>query len=238
MIGSMRRRATAAATVGAMKSFLRDCGPPLAGRTNLRSRPHLPSLATAVLALTVLGLAVAGCGAGQRAQTAEMLPRAPGVNAASPDGTILVRNASIEFPGPEGYAAGETATVQLSVFNDGTAPVRLVSLESLAASGVRIEGGELGPAPTGQATADPTPTSGPSGSEAPDLEIPAGGYVHTAVHLTGLRQAVDGTGSVPLTLGFSGAGGGQRLDLTVPMAPPDTAQPRSPMPLGEGTEEH
>jgi hypothetical protein len=180
-------------------------------------------------ALAVIGLALAGCGAGQRAQTAEMLPRTPGVNAASPDGTILVRNAVIEFPGPEGYAAGGTATVQMSIFNDGTVPVGLVSLESAAASGVTLEGGDLGPAPTGPATTEPTPTA-PSGSDAPDLEIPAGGYVHTAVHLSGLRQAVGSTASVPVTLAFSG---GQRLDLTVPMAPPDTAQPRSPMPLGE-----
>jgi hypothetical protein len=191
--------------------------------------------ATTVVAVgvgAVIGLALAGCGAGQRAQTAEMLPRAPGVNAASPDGTILVRNAVIEFPGPEGYAAGGGATVQLSVFNDGTAPVRLVGLESAAASGVTLEGGDLGSAPTGPATTEPTPTA-PSGSDAPDLEIPAGGYVHTAVRLTGLRQAVGSTASVPISLDFSGAGGGQRLDLTVPMAPPDTAQPRSPMPLGE-----
>ncbi|MFC4067143.1 hypothetical protein [Actinoplanes subglobosus] len=69
-------------------------------------------------AATVAALALGGCSAGQVAETAILDTPIAGVNAASGDGKVLVRNLQVEYNGIEGYEAGESAPLELSLFNE------------------------------------------------------------------------------------------------------------------------
>ncbi|MEG3632828.1 hypothetical protein [Micromonospora palythoicola] len=72
------------------------------------------SLPGAALAVSLL----AGCGAGQIAETAEKEPSIQGVNLMTDNGEYAVRGLLIEFPGADGYRAGEDALLSAVIYND------------------------------------------------------------------------------------------------------------------------
>lgn len=151
-----------------------------------------------VAAGALLGVVLAGCGAGQDAATSLDRPSVPGVNA-SLDG-IAVRNANVPAGGEgEGYGIGETAPVVFSLINETDAVIRLVSATSTLADSVDPAGGDT-------------------------VEVPASGLRAVTLEATGLAEALDGTGSLPLELTFAG---GAVLSLDVPVAPPAEPLPRS-----------
>jgi copper(I)-binding protein len=157
------------------------------------------------LALGLLSaFAVAGCGAGPDAQTSQIVPAIAGVNADAAG--ILVRNAVVPFA-PEGYPLGGVAPVELSIANSGEEPVRLVQLSSEGAGSGTVT----------SATPIGVPTPSPSGGTGATVEIVPGELVAVTLELTGLRQGLDGTASIPVTLTFDN---GAELPLAVPMAPP------------------
>jgi copper(I)-binding protein len=137
-----------------------------------------PTGAAAVAAAVIGAITLAGCGAGQIAQTAGQVAAVGGASADA--GQIAVRDVSIAFPedaeGAAVYPAGGQAPLQMSIVNFGSGPDRLLSASSPAAASVGISGetgieagqalvveGELPPAP-----ATPTaPALAPSGTAAP-----------------------------------------------------------------------
>jgi copper(I)-binding protein len=150
----------------------------------------------------VLGaMALAGCGAGQVAQTAEQVAAVTGANANV--GQIAVRDVSIVFPedAEEGeradlYPAGGTAPLQMSIVNFGSAPDRLVSASSPAAASVQINGASEIPAgqnvvvegeaaeAAGAGAPAPTPTGGPVAPGA--ITTPAAPGAATPTPISGL----------------------------------------------------
>jgi hypothetical protein len=160
--------------------------------------------ATVLAAGTVAAAGLlAGCSAGQIAETAQKNPSVQGVNAqaeAPPAGSVKVRDVAVVYKDPEGYPAGGTAPLEVRIFNDTPVPVtvrvrpgepeteseQLVVAGSvtMAGAGAPTTGQEPvaspSPTPTGEpgATASPGPTAtaAPAGAPA-TVEVPAAGYV-------------------------------------------------------------
>lgn len=74
-------------------------------------------------AATVAALALGGCSAGQVAETAILDTPIAGVNSQSKSGSVLIRNLQVEYNGVEGYASGEAAPLELSLYNQTSEPV-------------------------------------------------------------------------------------------------------------------
>ncbi|MFI1996528.1 hypothetical protein [Actinoplanes sp. NPDC020271] len=74
---------------------------------------------------TVGVIALAGCSAGQVAETAMLDTPIAGINANSADGSVAVRDAQVEYNGVEGYEKGENAPLQLSLFNQSPKDVTI-----------------------------------------------------------------------------------------------------------------
>ncbi|MFI5493297.1 hypothetical protein [Actinoplanes sp. NPDC051859] len=68
-------------------------------------------------AATVAAVALAGCSAGQVAETALKRASNPGVNVDNSNRSIVIRNLSVQYPGTAGYAAGADAPLELGIFN-------------------------------------------------------------------------------------------------------------------------
>jgi copper(I)-binding protein len=119
------------------------------------SRPALAGL------VMVGAVALAGCGAGQYAQTAEQKPTVDGQ--AAQVGPIAIRNAALEYPAGGAYQRGSDARLRMVVVNGGIAADALTSVSSPVATGVTISEG--GPAEaTGTSTPEPTGTGSPTAS--------------------------------------------------------------------------
>ena len=108
--------------------------------------------------VVVAGLALAGCGAGQVAQTALSKPTVDGQMAQL--GPLAIRDAALEYPAGGVYERGSDARLRMVIVNSGIRPDALVSASSPVATDVTIsEGGSAG------ATGSATPESTASGSE-------------------------------------------------------------------------
>lgn len=186
----------------------------------------------------VLGLALAGCGAGQDAATSSARTSIPGVNA--DDQGVAIRNARVPFA-PQGYPAGADAPVELSVINNGPEPVQLVDQSSPVAGTVTVVsavpvGGSTGPGgeepPSGEQP--PGGEGPPNGGAGPQLLLAPGEAVTATLQVAGLREPLTGIGSLPLVLTFDNGAG---FTLAVPSAPPSEPQPREPVEPAE-EEEH
>lgn len=162
-----------------------------------RTERFRPTRVALVAGAVAGALALAGCGAGQIAQTAEQQSAVSGASATAQH--IEIRNAEIEYPvggsqGPTAYAAGSSAPVTMTIANDDDLPDRLVSASSPAASSVQITGDTTVP-PHGALIASTTPGGTPS-----SIGVPI------AVTLQGLSQDVSPGLSYPLVLVFERAG--------------------------------
>src|ERR1051325_149263 len=71
----------------------------------------------------VAAIALSGCSAGQVAETALKRPSVPGVNAETADRSVAVRNLHVAYNGPEGYKAGDTAPLEVSLVNQTETPI-------------------------------------------------------------------------------------------------------------------
>lgn len=197
----------------------------------------------AVLAVPVAALVLAGCGAGQVTQTEGMQPPVSGVNAQSTDGKIILRNVSLEYPGPGGYKTGEAVPVQVRIANQYLNPVRLVQVSSDAGV-VTVAGPATAvsspPSPSVAASSEPSTAPSPSVSTAPappantqiNIEIPTRGLAvldpggQRFLQITGLRKEIRPGQNVELTFRFDN---GVTITTPVPVAVPLSPPPRSPM---------
>jgi copper(I)-binding protein len=159
-------------------------------------RPRSTRVALVVGAM-IGALALAGCGAGQIAQTADQTAAVSGSSVTV--GDIAVRNAEIEFPigaqqGGTVYQAGGTAPVSMTVANVSDVADRLVSASSPVAGAVTILGDTALPGQHILAVGTPKGTP----------VLPNANEVQLA--LTGLNQGIAPGLTYPLVLTFERAG--------------------------------
>lgn len=122
-------------------------------RWTRRSAATPRSVLTALV--VVGGVALAGCAAGQQAQTAEQRPTVNGQNASL--GPLALRDVALEYPSAGVYREGGDARLEMVLANDSGAGDALVEVRTDAAREVRITAAVAGG--TGSATPTPTETS-------------------------------------------------------------------------------
>jgi copper(I)-binding protein len=121
--------------------------------------------------VVVGGLALAGCGSGQVAQTAQEQPTVDGSTAQV--GPLAIRYAALEYPNAGFYEKGSNARLRMVVVNDSISSDALVAVRTNAAAEVTLTGATSAAAsdsatPEPAATsAEPTPTPTATGSAAP-----------------------------------------------------------------------
>jgi hypothetical protein len=129
------------------------------------------ALATGVA--TLAAVALAGCSAGQVAETALKNPSVYGVNSQSSDGAVFIRNLAVAYPGVAGYPAGADAPLQVGLYNQTTQPITvLISSQPVtgadgvvSAKSIGLSGGSS-TTPSAPSTAIPEP----SGSRPSDTQ--------------------------------------------------------------------
>ncbi|MEU5906338.1 hypothetical protein ABZ780_18430 [Micromonospora sp. NPDC047467] len=116
--------------------------------------------------IAAASLLVSGCGTGQVAETALKEPSIQGVNLTTPNGAYAVRGLLIDYPGTEGYRAGQDAPLNAVIYNDSKSTVT-VTVTTESAREVVISGGSASPSPSAEASASASPSASESGSASP-----------------------------------------------------------------------
>lgn len=163
-----------------------------------------------MLSRSVLGVAVvaafalAGCGAGQVAQTDTMVAAVPGTSDTIVDSAkginIGVRDVVVQYGDQAGYPKGGNAPLVVRIFNNGKDADKLIGVESDAAKSVTlVKGGD-----TGKPSTDATASSTPSGSASPDTSgsasesaspsAPANEPIALEIPIDGFQMLVPGEG--------------------------------------------
>jgi hypothetical protein len=122
-----------------------------------RTRRRARSTGVALAAVLV----IAGCSAGQVAETAEIKPPISGLDTQTPDGGLLIRNLQVLYNTPAGYPADGTAPLQVSLFNE-TEQAMTVGIRSAPRPGC-VSARQVG-LTGGPAAASPSANPEPSGS--------------------------------------------------------------------------
>ncbi|MET8039641.1 hypothetical protein ABZU25_02105 [Micromonospora sp. NPDC005215] len=120
--------------------------------------------------IAATGLLASGCGTGQIAETALKEPSVQGVNLTTNNGSFSVRGLLVDFPGTEGYKAGQDAPLNAVIYNDSKQTVT-VTVTTESAREVRISGGSASALPSASesasASASAPASASPSGSQRP-----------------------------------------------------------------------
>ncbi|GAA1598145.1 hypothetical protein [Actinoplanes couchii] len=214
-------------------------------------------------AATVAALALGGCSAGQVAETAILDTPIAGVNAQSENGSVLVRNLQVEYNGVEGYASGEAAPFEVSLYNQSNEAVTVTISPSSVERPQVVAGTQVGfvstatvttpgqvSASTGAASAEPGASTGAStgavtGTPAASVKLatiklaPQGSALYrptdaAQLQILGLREELKPGMAVGLTFEFSN--GDAALDLEAPVASPLTPAPRGSAEIAEESE--
>jgi hypothetical protein len=109
----------------------------------------------------VAAIALAACSAGQVAETALKRPSNAGVNADNADGSVFIRNLSVQYPGVEGYASGEDAPLELGIYNQTREPITVL-ISSQPYAGPSTSPGVVSARQIGLSGAGPATPSAPS----------------------------------------------------------------------------
>jgi hypothetical protein len=223
------------------------------------------ALATGVAA--VAAVALVGCSAGQVAETALKKPSVMGANAENSDRSVFIRNLAVQYDGPTGYAAGDNAPLQVSLFNKTKQAITvLVSSQPVtgapekagivSARSVGLTGGSsVAPSASATATPEPSPSAGESPSTEPSaqpsassaavrparIEIGPMGTVTFLPEDAERLQAVGLTGKLlpgqSVNLVFEFSNGADPLVVQAPVAIPVSPASRAPGIPHEATEE-
>ena len=146
------------------------------------------SLHRALGVAALAGLALSGCSAGQTAETSILQTPVSGLNTASPDGGLLIRNLQVAYKDPTGYPANGSAPLEVSLFNQtqqeitvtiSSQPQQTVTQGIVSAQQV----GLTGPAPVPSSSiasgpaggGDTSPSSPPSAGTSGEVPPPSGG---------------------------------------------------------------
>jgi hypothetical protein len=184
---------------------------------------------------TVAAVALAGCSAGQIAETALKVPSNMGVNAENSNNSLAIRNLMVVYNGIDGYPAGASAPLEVTFANNTTAEIT-----------VRISSQPLQDQTEGQGVVSArsvglvggTPSAEPSGSPAAASAEPAQiavGPLGYASFLPSDKQSLQAIGlsdkllpgmSVNLVLEFSD--GADPLVVQAPVGVPLEPASRAP----------
>jgi hypothetical protein len=191
-------------------------------------------------AAAMAAVALAGCSAGQVAETSLKRPTNMGVNGNNSDNSVLVRNLVVPYNGPTGYLKDQPVPLQLALFNQSTDEVR-VTVTSLPPSGSKPVPGAIpgstvtlsGPAPSDSATPAATPSATPTGAPAQPAVItlpPSGSATFLpgdtqSLQISGLSKDLRPGDSVYVTFSFSN--GAAPLALVAPVGVPASPAPRA-----------
>jgi copper(I)-binding protein len=119
-----------------------------------------------VLGTALSALLVAGCAAGQDAQTVNQRPPIDGASASA--GNIAVRGAGLSAPTDgTSYAKGSSAQLELVLVNTGTSDDTLVSVTSPAAGGAQFSASGTPDLTSSTISASPSDSSSSSASGSP-----------------------------------------------------------------------
>jgi hypothetical protein len=212
---------------------------------------------------TVAAVALAGCSAGQVAETAIKRPSNQGVNQNNSNNTVGIRNFQVAYNGIDGYPAGGNAPLEGGLYNLTTQAVivlissrdpaaELAGAEVVSAKQVGLVGGAApadSASPAGSAApsgaAAPSDSASPAGPAQPAVQparivLPPSGHASFAaddpqsLQVVGLNKALAPGQSVNLVFEFSN--GAAPLTLRVPVATPLTPAPRGSAVPGENVE--
>jgi len=169
-------------------------------------------------AAAVAVLALAGCSAGQTAETSILQTPISGLNTASPDGGLLIRNLQVIYKDPAGYPANGSAPLEVSLFNQtqqeitvtiSSQPQQTVTQGIVSAQQVGLTGAAptpsssiaSGPAGGGDASPGSPPSAGTSGEVSPPASAPSALPTDTATPppaaaLTPAKLTIPALGSV------------------------------------------
>ncbi|WP_433551832.1 hypothetical protein ACQP08_30900 [Micromonospora zamorensis] len=119
-------------------------------------------------ALLLSGIAAAslltsGCGAGQIAETATKEASVQGVSLTTNNGSFSVRGLLVDYPGTEGYRAGQDAGLSAVIYNDSKETVT-VTVTTESARELVISGGSASPSPSASTSPSPSGSASPSTS--------------------------------------------------------------------------
>jgi hypothetical protein len=126
---------------------------------------------------TVAVIALAGCSAGQVAETAILDAPISGVNTQSSDGGLLIRNLQVAYSSTTGYPAGGNAPLEVALYNETQLPITVVISSAppqgevqgvVSARQVGLTGGAAAASPS--ANPEPSGTVPSAGSELPPSE--------------------------------------------------------------------
>ncbi|MEU1585913.1 hypothetical protein [Micromonospora sp. NPDC005710] len=118
--------------------------------------------------IAATGLLTSGCGAGQIAETALKEPSVQGVNLTTNNGSFSVRGLLVDYPGTEGYQAGQDAGLGAVIYNDSKETVT-VTVTTEGAREVVISGGSASPSPSASESGSASPSNTTSGSPSPSV---------------------------------------------------------------------
>jgi hypothetical protein len=207
-------------------------------------------------AATVAVLALAGCSAGQTAETSLLQTPVSGLNTASPDGGLQIRNLQVAYKDSTGYLANSDAPLEVSLFNQTQQPLTVTITSKpqttvvagiVSAGQVGISGGASA-TPTDVPSATPTdvPSASPSDAPAAPALQPAKITIDplgSASFLPGGSQSLQAVGltdklapgnSLALTIQV---GNGTPIDVLAPVATPLSPASRGPAVEGENAED-
>jgi hypothetical protein len=136
----------------------------------------------AVGAAAVAAAVLAGCSAGQVAETSLKRPSNQGVNQDNSNASVAVRNLAVVYNGTQGYAANANAPLEVGLYNQTTQPVTVTVTSSrptdgtdvadnITASSVVLVGGSASAQPAAPSDAPSVPT--PIGSSANNVPEPS-----------------------------------------------------------------
>lgn len=102
----------------------------IAGR---QRHARLVAASAGIIAVIAAG-ALAGCGAGQIAETSTIVSAVPGGSASigvpttdNPNGALLIKNVTVDYNDMNGYATGATAPLSMWIINQSTDPVTVTA---------------------------------------------------------------------------------------------------------------
>jgi len=129
-------------------------------------------------AATVAAVALAGCSAGQVAETSLKRPSNQGVNAQSSTGSVLIGNLAVAYKGSTGYPAGASAPIEGSFVNQTNNEITVTVSSAPPLSGGPASGVVLatsvslsgGSSASPSVTPSQTPSATPSGSSSASPE--------------------------------------------------------------------
>jgi len=203
-------------------------------------------------AAAAAAVALAGCSAGQVAETSLKRPSNQGVNSPNANNSVLIRNLFVPYTGTAGYAKDQPAPLELTLVNQTTDEVRVTVSSSTPTDGtvvptiltgktVSLGGSGLADTPSpspspsdtqtpGTATPSPSASEGPTGQPAvitlPPLGVASFLPGDQSLQISGLSAALTPGNSVYVTFTFSN--GVTPLTLAAPLGVPASPASRAP----------